>query len=87
MLQVWYEGKYISLFWGMWARVGFDTGLKYYFSYYMLHVWIKKKKVLSKYEVTVLKFDDCLTKWELFSESALGQSSASAFTRLFKVQI
>lgn len=46
-----------------------------------------KKKVLSKYEVTVLKFDDCLTKWELFSESALGQSSASAFTRLFKVQI
>lgn len=33
-----------------------------------------KKVAFNKYGGLILKFDDCLTNWELFPESALGQS-------------
>lgn len=49
--------------------MGFDTGPK------SPGAGVNLKKVaFNKYGVPILKFDDCLTNWELFPESALGQS-------------
>lgn len=66
-------------------RIGFDTRSTG-FSCYRFELK-KKKIVVNRYEVPVLKSDDCLAERELFSFKCFRAISANAFTRLLKVEI
>lgn len=71
----------------IWGDVG-ESRICYYTKilFLLVQIWIKKK-VFNKCGDPVLKLDDFLTEWELFSWKCFRAFSANGFTRLLKVEV